>query len=93
MFSTSKEIPKTGDFVKTKVDWYTARDSTLHFSLPFNEFYMEESKAYNAELAHRKAQRDSLPNNTYALVYIKDGEAVLDNVFINEIPIATFVEE
>ncbi|MFT6841766.1 MAG: hypothetical protein ACJASR_000528, partial [Psychroserpens sp.] len=51
------------------------------------------TKAYNAELAHRDAQRDSLSDNTFALVYIKNGDAVLDNVFINEIPIATFVEE
>lgn len=91
--SASREKPESGNFVKAKVNWRTVRDSTLHFSLPFNEFYMEETKAYNAELAHRKAQSDSLPNNTYALVYIKNGEAVLDNVFINEIPIAKFVED
>ena len=91
--SASIETPKVGDFVKANVNWYSERDSILRFSLPFNEFYMEETKAYDAELAHRKAQRDSLPNNTYALVYIKNGDAVLDNVFINEIPIATFVEK
>ncbi|MDG5489941.1 GDYXXLXY domain-containing protein [Psychroserpens sp. SPM9] len=93
VISADLEAPETGDYVKAKVDWYTERDSTLHFSLPFNEFYMNETKAYSAELAHRKASRDSLPNNTYALVYVKNGEAVLDNVFINAIPIATFVEE
>lgn len=86
------EKPQSKDFVTAKVDWYSTYDNALQFSLPFNEFYMEESKAYNAELAHRDAQRDSIPNNTYALVYIKDGEAVLDNVFINDIPIAKFVE-
>ncbi|MEH6535441.1 MAG: GDYXXLXY domain-containing protein [Psychroserpens sp.] len=91
--SASLEVPKTGDFVKAKVDWYATDERTLQFSFQFNEFYMEESKAYNAEVAHRKAQRDSLPNNTYALIYVRDGEAVLNNVFINEIPIATFVEE
>ncbi|MFT5847465.1 MAG: hypothetical protein ACJARX_002370 [Psychroserpens sp.] len=91
--SASTDVPNSGYFVKAKVNWQTVRDSSLHFSLPFNEFYMKETKAYDAEVAHRDAQRDSLPKNTYALVYIKDGEAVLDNVFINEIPIATFVEE
>jgi len=53
---------------------------------------MEESKAKPAEDAFRKAQRDSLPNNTYALVYVKDGKAVLDNVFINDVPIAKYVD-
>jgi uncharacterized membrane-anchored protein len=93
IISASVGKPKAGDFVQAKVNWYSERDSILRVSFPFNEFYMEETKAYNAELAHREAQRDSLPNNTYALIYLKDGEAVLDNVFINEIPIATFVEE
>ena len=63
------------------------------FSFPFNEFYMNEAKAYDAELAHAQAQRDSLPNNTYALVYLLKGKAVLDNVFINDIPIADYVEK
>lgn len=85
--------PKSGEYIKAKVDWYNENDSILRFNLPFNEFYMEETKAYNAELAHREAQRDTLPNNTYALIYVKNGDAVLDNVFINDIPIATYVEE
>ena len=87
------EAPETGDFVKAKVNWYNSEEKLVRFTFPFNEFYMEESKAYNAEVAHRDAQRDSVPNNTYALVYIKSGEAVLDNVFINDIPIAEFVEQ
>lgn len=90
--SVSLEKPSSGEFVAAKVDWYSTYDNALQFTFPFNEFYMEESKAYNAEVAHRDAQRDSLPNNTYALVYIKNGEAVLDNVFINDIPIAKYVE-
>ena len=53
---------------------------------------MEESKAKPAEDAYRKAQRDTIPNNTYALVYIKEGKAVLENVIINEVPIADYVE-
>ena len=88
-----KEIPLQGDFVQAKVRWFSASNGVLEFSFPFNEFYMEESKAYDAEVAHREAQRDSIPNNTYALVYVKDGEAVLDNVFINDIPIAKVVDK
>jgi len=91
--SASLKEPKEGLFVKAKVNWYSVHDDSLRFSFPFNEFYMEESKAYDAEIAHRNAQRDSLPNNTYALVFVKDGDAVLDNVFINEVPIAKFVEQ
>ena len=89
----SKVDPKVGDYLKTTVAWYDSYDQSVGFSFPFNEFYMNETKAYDAELAHAQAQRDSLPNNTYALVYLLKGKAVLDNVFINDIPIADYVEK
>ena len=87
-----KDDPKDGDYLKTKVAWYDHYEKNVGFSFPFNEFYMNETKAYDAELAHAQAQRDSLPNNTYALVYLLKGKAVLDNVFINDIPISDYVE-
>ncbi len=89
----SKYKPKTNDYLELSVDWYNEYDKTVTFSFPFNEFYMNENKAYDAELAYVEAQRDSLPNNTYALVYILNGTGVLDNVFINDIPIAKYVEK
>lgn len=91
--AVSKETPEYQDYVKATVDWSVNNTKEVRFSLPFTEFYMDENKAYKAEVAHRNAQRDSLPNNTYALVYVKKGEAVLANVFINDIPIAEFVEQ
>jgi uncharacterized membrane-anchored protein len=87
-----RDIPRSGEYVKVTVDWYDSTQNVLRFTFPFNEFYMNETKAYDAEVAHRTAQNDSIPNNTYALVYVKDGEAVLDNVFINDVPIAEYVE-
>ncbi len=78
------------DYIIAKVGWYYSHQ--LNVNLPFDRFYMEESKAKPAEDTFREAQRDSLPNNIYALVYIKDGEAVLDNVFINDVPIAKYVD-
>ena len=81
------------DFVIAKVNWYNNIEEELSFSLPFNRYYMEETKAYDAEVAVRDLQRDSLPNNTYALVYVKDGEAVLSDVIINDISIKDYVEK
>ena len=89
----TKNEPKSEFYIKAKVDWYNEFEKELNIVYPFNKFYMDETKAYNAELAHMKAQQDSIPNNTYALVFIKNGKAVLDNVFINEIPIAKYVEK
>ncbi|HLT32758.1 MAG TPA: GDYXXLXY domain-containing protein, partial [Aquaticitalea sp.] len=82
-----RDIPADGDYVKAKVDWYNVYEKEVTFSLPFEEFYMNEDKAYNAELAHTEAQRDSL-STTYALVYVLEGDGVLENVYINDIPIA-----
>ena len=88
-----KEKPNSGDYVKVKVDWYSSYEKAVHFSLPFTEFYMEESKAYDAEMANRNLQRRDSTKNVYALVYIKKGESVLANVFVDTIPIAKYVEK
>ncbi len=97
-FAKINQINKTpleinNDFVIAKVNWYNKNEQKLNFSLPFNRYYMEETKAYDAEVAVRDMQRDSLPNSTYALVYIKNGEAVLNDVIINEVSIKDYVEK
>jgi hypothetical protein len=52
---------------------------------------MEESKAYEAELAYRDARRER--KSAYALVSIKDGDAVLKDVLIEGIPIREIAKE
>ncbi|WP_343914199.1 GDYXXLXY domain-containing protein [Aquimarina litoralis] len=83
------EISK--DYVTARVSYYY--DNKVNFYLPFNTFYMEETKAYDAEVAYTKANRDSLPANVYALVYIKEDKAVLKDVYINDTPIQEYVEK
>lgn len=87
------EIESHLDYVIAKVSYYDNPQDVLRFNLPFDRYYMQETKAKDAEKAHTKAMRDSLPDNTYALVFVKDGEFVLDNVFINDIPISNYVEK
>ena len=86
------KLESTNDYITAKVSYYNTYNKELLMNFNFNRYYMNEAKAYDAEVAHREAQRDSLPNNTYALVYIMDGNSVLDNVFINDIPISNYVE-
>lgn len=89
--SLHRQPPRNGvDFVATTVS-YIGSDSTgsVVVEWPFNRFYMEESKAYPAEQLYVKSLADS-NNVTYALVKVKKGEAVLQNVFINNKPIATY---
>lgn len=80
------------DFVEVKVDYVIDGSSKrLFISYPFDRFYMEESKAYPAEQAYVKSQLDST-KTTYALVSIKNGDAVLKDVLIDGIPIRDVVE-
>ena len=90
----SKKKPSPGiDFIKAKVD-FVLNDpvKTINIAYPFDRFYMEESKAYNAEQEYRESQLDST-KTTYALVSIKDGDAVLKDVFIDEIPLGDLMKE
>ncbi|WP_299259942.1 GDYXXLXY domain-containing protein [uncultured Aquimarina sp.] len=95
-FAEVSQISKT--LLQSETDYVTARvtyyyKGKVNFQLPFNTFYMEETKAYDAELAYAKANRRNLSNNVYALVYIKDDDVVLKDVFINDIPIQEYVEK
>jgi len=90
--SVSKENPTNNqDFLKTKVSYVSGNGSNkLTIDYPFDRYYMEESKAYDAELTYRESQLDT-SQIAYALVCIKDGEAVLKDVLINEVSIREIV--
>jgi uncharacterized membrane-anchored protein len=77
------------DYIKVEANYYF--EDSISFRVPFNTFYMEESKAYPAEVLVRRANRDSVIDNIYGLVYVKDDRAVLDNVMIDDEPIKDYV--
>lgn len=88
----SRVQPEQGDYIATKVDYYYAYNKNLHIELPFDRYYMEEGKAYEAETAYIKY--NSTAENAkpaYALVAIMDGDAVLKDVIIDGIPIKEYV--
>lgn len=80
--------PEGADCVSAKVDYAldNEKEQTVHFTLPFTRFYMEESKAEAAERLSRRLSTDSIAV-TYALVAVKNGEAVIKDVLINGTPI------
>lgn len=91
--SLHKQVPAVQDYVKATVN-YIGYDSlkAVFIEWPFDRFYMEESKANAAEQAYVKSSRDS-NQVTYALVKVKNGESVLENVFINNQPIVNFINK
>ncbi|PRX56358.1 GDYXXLXY domain-containing protein [Flagellimonas meridianipacifica] len=88
-----KEPKHTQEFVQAKVGFinpYQADRVTMDVRYPFERFYMEESKAYDAEITYRESQRDTT-KTTYALVHVKDGNAVLKDVLIDGVSIKELV--
>lgn len=90
--AVSRTPPETPTFLRTTVDYVNnyGGEYKVWFNLPFNRFYLEESKAPQAEQAYWKAQRDSA-QVAHALVSVGAGQAVLKNVYINNIPIVEVV--
>lgn len=82
---------------ETELDYVVANAHSVYndsilFDLPFTTFYMEETKAYPAEILVREATRDSL-KHCYGLVYVKDENAVLENVIVDDMAIKDYVEK
>ena len=87
----SRDRPQnTVSYLTCSVRYSDADNVTLNF--PFNRFYMEESKAPEAEKIYNRIGR--LPGSrTYALVCIKKGNSVLKDVVIDGVPIGLKVSE
>jgi uncharacterized membrane-anchored protein len=91
--SVSKEKPhKNVDFVTAKVGYVTTNgDKNLLVEYPFDRFYMEESKAYDAEQVYLRSLSDTT-KVTYALVNTWNGKAVLKDVRIDGTSIKELVK-
>ena len=85
----SKEKPtESSDYLKTKVTHVTLYQDkqVLNIEFPFKRFYMEESKAGEAERIYWHSlwkTRGSENPPTYAVLSIKNGKGVLKDVMIH----------
>jgi uncharacterized membrane-anchored protein len=92
--SISKEKPVDEEnYVKASIN-YIANDTISYVSVdyPFDRFYMDEFKAQGAQVAYQEAAIDT-NQVAYALVSIKDGDAVIKNVMIDDVPISEAVKK
>ncbi|MDW3194331.1 MAG: GDYXXLXY domain-containing protein [Cytophagales bacterium] len=92
--SLLKEQPKPGvNYLKLTINYVPDYgENEVQISFPFQRFYMEESKAYQAELSYNASARDTT-SVTYALVSILDGKFVLKDVLIDGVPIKEVAEK
>jgi len=73
--------PTSGDYLKTRVISTGEREITL--DIPFQTYYMEESKAPLAEQIYRERSVDA-SQKVYSNVRILNGKGKLHSVFIND---------
>ncbi|MBC7642821.1 MAG: GDYXXLXY domain-containing protein [Flavobacterium sp.] len=80
------------DYLKLKIN-YLGYDNKqeIFLDFPFNKFYMNENKAQKAEDIYRESNTH-IQNNTYAIIAIKAGEAVIKDVMINGVSIKKLSE-
>jgi uncharacterized membrane-anchored protein len=87
-FAKIKSVLKTQpsenlDFVRARLSFLTDNTSNkLIIDYPFDRYYMEESKAHEAELVFRRQQKDD-GRTAVALVNVKNGDAVLKDILID----------
>jgi uncharacterized membrane-anchored protein len=90
--SVSAQAPSnTVDFVEAKTS-FMMNDTLVNIRYPFDRFYMEESKASEAEKAYWEAGRDST-QIAYALVAVSHGKTALKDVIVNDKSITDLVRE
>src|SRR5687768_11258398 len=83
-----KEPSNEINYCKAMIRFVSSEDraTVIHLYFPFDEYYMEESKAPRAEAIYRESLSDTL-SRTFALVNIYKGDAVIRDVFVKNKPI------
>jgi uncharacterized membrane-anchored protein len=80
----------TSEYVQAKYRIRWNRSATITY--PFNKFYMEESKAYPAELLYNQIRDRNSEIEWYVAVSIYEGESVINDVFVDDMPISEAIE-
>ena len=88
-----REPPDSEAFLKTSVNYINSYEQfEVFFNIPFDRFYLEESKASQAEQLYWQAQSDTT-QVAYGLVTIGKGQAVLTDVMINDKSVVDIIDE
>lgn len=82
----SPPLPEEPHFLCT-VSYVDTVDNFLMLNLPFERYYLEEGRAPEAERLYQESMRDSTMI-TYALVSVLAGEARIQDVVINGVPLS-----
>lgn len=84
----ARTAPKEGDYLKTRI--FYPSDKTVQLDLPFDRFYLDEKDAPRAETIQRKFNNAV---ETYIIVRVKNGYAVIEDLILGGIPLRQRLEE
>lgn len=87
--------PFKGDYLRVAYLGQSGNANNIHFRLPFDRFFMEETKAPQAEEAYRKYgnRRGQKIDDTYVILRVKGGRGVIEDLYIKDKPIRDFLAE
>lgn len=88
IIAISANRPAGSDYVACRVNSFT--DSLVYLQFPFERYYMDEHAAPAAEAAYREHSREEV-GDVYLTVRVKDGDAVLEELYIEGMPIREFL--
>ncbi|HTS18089.1 MAG TPA: GDYXXLXY domain-containing protein [Verrucomicrobiae bacterium] len=80
--------PDHSPYVAVRISYLYGQNA--YVNVPFDHFYMDETLAPAAEKAYREHSRPS-QKNAYITVRIRDGEGVIENLWIDGTPIREFL--
>ncbi|MFP9114976.1 GDYXXLXY domain-containing protein [Flavobacterium sp. RHBU_3] len=83
--------PEKGDYVLVDIGYNY--DGIQHFDFKFNRFYMEESKAPDAEILYSENNNNENKLPAYAVVSVRCEVAVVKDVIVGGLPIKEYVEK
>ncbi len=86
---TAKD-PNGQAYVQCRVNSIT--DSLVYLQFPFDRYYMDEKLAPAAEAAYREHSTREV-RNVYVTLRVKDGNAVLEELYIEGMPIREFLRK
>jgi uncharacterized membrane-anchored protein len=90
LLGLNESKPSSGDFIKVKISYIA--NNAVHFNYPFERFYLEEGLAAKAEELYRKNNIRG-KQDSYAVVRVKSGTAVIEDLWIGGKPIKESLKE
>ncbi|MCR9090194.1 GDYXXLXY domain-containing protein [Algiphilus sp.] len=90
-----RRVPPEGDYLTVRVA-HRIDDTRLRVRLPFDRYYLNERLAPEAERLAREAMRADRATSlapSWAVVRVRNGEAVLTDLFIDGVPVRQRIAE